>query len=251
MKLNHKKMGSGQPIIILHGLFGMLDNWQSIGRELSDDFEVWLVDQRNHGHSPHRNSHTYTEMAEDLKGFIDDEQIEDPIVVGHSMGGKTAMRCAQMYPDSLKSLVVVDMGIKEYPIHHDNIVEALKSVPVESVESRSEAEDYLKKHIDEMGIRQFLLKNLNRKSEGNYRWRFNLDVLDKDMPEIVAALPDEKVEIPILFIRGKRSNYIADDDLDSLKNLFPKGEFEILDSGHWVHAEQPKAVIGLIREFAG
>lgn len=250
MKLNYKKSGSGSPIIILHGLFGMLDNWQSIAKALSDDYEVWLVDQRNHGRSPHSDTHNYDAMAADVQDLIASNHIEKPLIVGHSMGGKTALRLAQLHPEAISGIVVVDMGVKEYPIHHDNIIDALKSVPVDKVESRTEAEDHLKKKIDNFGIRQFLLKNLNRKGEGNYEWRFNLSVLEDSMPDIVAALPEEKSVVPAFFIYGSQSDYILKDDIPDLQSLFPNSNFKSLDSGHWVHAEKPKEVIAEIHQFA-
>lgn len=249
MKLNYKKLGSGQPVIILHGLFGMLDNWQSIGRELSKDYEVWLVDQRNHGHSPHADTHTYPEMAEDLRKFIDDHGIVKPVVVGHSMGGKTALYAAQLFPDKLAGVVSVDMGAKEYPIHHDSIIDALKVVPVETIESRAEAEEHMKTEIAEFGVRQFLLKNLNRKSDGTYTWRFNLPVLEASLPEIVAALPDVSVDVPVLFLYGTKSNYVRPTDKDDLQKLFPNSTFESVDAGHWLHAEQPEITISAISKF--
>lgn len=250
MTLNYKKLGTGQPVIILHGLFGMLDNWQSIGKELAENFEVWLVDQRNHGRSPHSDTHSYGEMAEDLREFIEDHAIDKPVIVGHSMGGKTALRAAQLFPNKLAGVVSVDMGVKAYSIHHDSIVEALKLIPVESIESRSEAEDYLKKEIDEFGIRQFLLKNLNRQSEGVYTWRFNLPVLEASLPKIVAALPDVSVDVPTLFLYGSKSNYVAPTDKNEIQKLFPNSTFESLDAGHWLHAEQPEATISAISRFA-
>src|SRR5690606_22063636 len=250
MKLHFKKSGKGQPIIILHGLFGMLDNWQSIANKLSDDFEVWLVDQRNHGHSPHSDEHSYDLMADDLKTLIDDHSISNPVVVGHSMGGKTVMRFAQKYPDLAAGIVIVDMGMKQYPIHHDTIVEALKSVPVDEITSRPEAEDYLKKHISEAGIRLFLLKNLNRKKDGGYNWRFNLPVLEKEMTKIVAGLPEDHSEVEALFIYGTHSNYIRNEDMPQLKDVFPNARFESLEAGHWLHAEKPAEVFELISSFA-
>lgn len=250
MKLNFKKSGNGRPVIILHGLFGMLDNWQRIANDLSNDHEVWLVDQRNHGHSPHSDRHSYDLMAEDLKTLIEENAISNPVLVGHSMGGKTVMRFAQKYPDLAGGIVVVDMGMKQYPIHHDSIVEALKSVPVNELTSRTEAEDYLKKQIPEAGVRLFLLKNLNRKKEGSYNWRFNLPVLEKEMPEIVAGLPEEQSDIEALFIYGTRSNYIRSEDISKLNEVFPSARFESLEAGHWLHAEKPTEVVKLISAFA-
>lgn len=251
MKLNHKKLGSGQPVIVLHGLFGMLDNWQSIGKELANNFEVWLVDQRNHGRSPHNGTHTYDAMAQDLIKLIEDQSITNPVVVGHSMGGKTALRAAQLIPQKLAGVVSVDMGVKAYPIHHDSIVEALESVPIESISSRAEAEKFLKKKIDEFGVRQFLLKNLHRESEGTYTWRFNLPVLAESLPKIVAALPAEPVEVQALFLYGSKSNYVLPADREELQDLFPNSSFQSIEAGHWLHAEQPEQTIDAIIKFVG
>ncbi len=250
MKLNYKKSGKGRPILILHGLFGMLDNWQSIANELSEKFEVWLIDQRNHGRSPHSDGHTYDLMADDLMELIEENSIQDPVVLGHSMGGKTVMRFAQKYPEVAGGIVVVDMGMKQYPIHHDSIVDALNSVPVYKLSSRAEADEHLIKHISEAGIRLFLLKNLNRLDDGSYRWRFNLPVLENEMPKIVAALPKEESKVKTLFIYGTQSNYIKDEDIPGLKSLFPNSQFESLNAGHWLHAEKPKEVVKLIATFA-
>ncbi len=251
MKLNYKKQGSGQPIIILHGLFGMLDNWQSIANQLAENHEVWLVDQRNHGRSPHADEHTYNLMAADLHEFITDHHIEKPLLVGHSMGGKTVMWFAQKYPDIARALVVVDMGIREYPIHHDGIIDALHSLKVEEISSRNEADEQLAKHISSFGIRQFLLKNLHRKKEGGFEWKFNLPVLEAAMEDIVHALPDGNVDTPALFIAGGASNYITAADVPEIMAQFTNAEVEVIpDAGHWVHAEKPEEVTKMIERMA-
>lgn len=251
MKLNYKKQGSGQPIIILHGLFGMLDNWQSIANQLAENHEVWLVDQRNHGRSPHADEHTYNLMAADLQELITDHHIEKPLLVGHSMGGKTVMWFAQKYPDIARALVVVDMGIREYPIHHDGIIDALHSLKVEEISSRNEADEQLAKHISSFGIRQFLLKNLHRKKEGGFEWKFNLPVLEAAMEDIVHALPDGNVDTPALFIAGGASNYITAADVPEIMAQFTNAEVEVIpDAGHWVHAEKPEEVTKMIERMA-
>jgi esterase len=252
MKLYFKKLGTGEPIIILHGLFGMLDNWQSIANELANNFEVWLVDARNHGHSPHSSEFSYDAMAEDLHQFIQDHSIFEPIIIGHSMGGKTAMRHAQLYSGEIKKLIVVDMGIKKYPVHHHQIIAALQAVPISDLESRKEAEESMKPHISEMGIRQFLLKSLHRNTDGTYNWRFNLNVIAKEIANVSEALPKAKVNLPTLFIRGELSNYIMEQDFADIQRMFPNSEIKsIANAGHWVHAEAPTQVIELIEIFAG
>ncbi|TVR40194.1 MAG: alpha/beta fold hydrolase [Cryomorphaceae bacterium] len=251
MKLNYKKQGSGKPIIILHGLFGMLDNWQSIANQLAENHEVWLVDQRNHGRSPHANEHTYSLMASDLNELITNHTIDNPLLVGHSMGGKTVMWFAQKYPGVARALVVVDMGIREYPIHHDGIIDALHSLKVDKITSRNEADEQLANRISSFGIRQFLLKNLHRKKEGGFEWKFNLPVLETAMENIVEALPDGNVEIPALFIAGGASNYITAADVPEIMAQFTNAEVEVIpDAGHWVHAEKPNEVTKLIEQMA-
>lgn len=250
MKLHFKKQGNGPAIIILHGLFGMLDNWQTIANELANNFEVWLLDARNHGQSPHSDEFTYDAMAEDLHVFVRDHDIANPVIIGHSMGGKTAMRHAQLYSDEIKKLIVVDMGIKKYPVHHHQIIAALKAVPVHQLQSRKEAEEVMKPHISEMGIRQFLLKSLHRNSDGTYNWRFNLEVIAQEITNVSEALPQTKVDLPTLFIRGALSNYILEEDFGDIKQMFPQCEIETIENaGHWVHAEAPDQILVLISSF--
>jgi len=250
MKLHYKKLGHGQPIIILHGLFGMLDNWQSVANVLAENYEVWLVDQRNHGHSPHSDAFNYDVMAADLHEFIQDHHLHLPVVIGHSMGGKTAMRHAQLFPNDLSKLVVVDMGIKQYPVHHDIIIAALNQVDTDTIQSRKEAEEILIPNIPDFGTRQFLLKNLYWTDEKKLNWRFNLSVIEREIDKVVEALPNVEVLLPVLFIRGEKSNYIVEDDYPAIKKLFPKAAIStVANAGHWVHAEAPQKVIELVNQF--
>ncbi|MEX2484018.1 MAG: alpha/beta fold hydrolase [Brumimicrobium sp.] len=238
MKLNYKKFGEGQPLIILHGLFGSLDNWQTHGKKLAEYFEVYLVDQRNHGESEWSNSFNYDVLADDLNEFIEDHNLKDVILIGHSMGGKTIMRFAQIYPDNIEKLIVVDMGVKTYPIHHDGIIKGLKSIDLNVVDSRSKADDQLSKFIDNKSIRQFLLKNLYWKEKGKLAWHINIKVLESKLSEIVKALPNEETLIDSLFIAGGKSDYILKEDHDEIRKCFPLAEFHTIDgAGHWVHAE--------------
>ena len=241
MKLNYKKLGEGQPLIILHGLFGSLDNWQTHGKKLSEYFEVYLVDQRNHGHSDWSDEFNYDLLADDLNEFIDDHDLDDVILIGHSMGGKTIMRYAQKYPDKIAKMIVVDMGVKEYPIHHDNILDGLKSIDLNEINTRSGASAQLSEYIESQSIRQFLLKNLYWIEKGKLGWRINIDVLDREMAQIVKSLPKEESLIDVLFIAGGQSNYILEEDHDDIRNLFPLADFHTIErAGHWIHAETPE-----------
>ena len=177
MELNYKKLGEGQPLIILHGLFGSLDNWLTLAKYWAENYEVWLIDQRNHGKSPHADEHSYELMAQDLKKFMEENHIENPIILGHSMGGKTAMEFAITFPAQVKALIVVDIAPVSYQVHHWDIIEALESIDLSKVESRKDADKILQKKISSFGVRQFLLKNLDRIGQSTYQWKFNLSVL--------------------------------------------------------------------------
>ena len=170
MKLNYKKSGSGPPLVILHGLFGSLDNWFSIAKELVEHYTLYLVDQRNHGDSPHAEEWNYAVMVEDLKELIDDEGLEKIYLMGHSMGGKTVMKFAVTYPERVEKLIVADIAPRFYPIHHQTILEGLNSLNLNQIKSRKEADDQLAQYIPELGVRQFLLKSLTRDSEG-FAWK--------------------------------------------------------------------------------
>lgn len=233
-------MGQGQPLIVLHGLFGSLDNWQTHGKKLAEYFEVYLVDQRNHGKSGWSDAFNYDIMAQDLKEFIEDHNLEEVILIGHSMGGKTIMRYAQLYPDRIEKMIVVDMGVKSYPIHHDQIIEGLKSIDLSVIDSRSGARKQLSKYIDSQSIRQFLLKNLYWVEKGKLAWRINLEVLERELPVITKALPKEEALVDVLFVAGGQSNYIVKEDYDQIRAYFPLADFHVIErAGHWIHAEAP------------
>lgn len=249
MKLAFKKMGKGPAMVILHGLFGASDNWQTLGRRFADDFEVYLVDQRNHGHSPHSEIFSYEVMAQDLKALFVDEKIAEAIVIGHSMGGKTAMRFAQLFPERVKRLVVADMGIKAYRPHHQDILDAFSALDLKNLESRKDAESEMEKRIPDFGVRQFILKNLYRKSKTEFAWRVNYPVLEAKMDEILKELPHTAVSVPTLFISGSKSNYIRTEDHADIREVFPRAEFAELPAGHWLHAEDPDGFYENVMRF--
>lgn len=251
MTLNFKEYGEGRPLVILHGLFGSLDNWFSLAKAFSTNHHVYLIDQRNHGQSPHTYTHTYGEMAEDLYDFFQQHGLKDAVLIGHSMGGKTAMRFAADYSELLSKLVVVDMGVKMYPVHHDLIIRSLQAIDLMRIESRQQAEEELGRYIEEKDVLAFLLKNLYRKKgdgKTNYAWRFNLDTLDSEIEEV--GMPTLKgSSIPTLFIRGTRSRYVLDEDMDGIRQLFPNAQFAELEAGHWLHAEDPEGFVNAVKEF--
>lgn len=251
MKLNFKSFGEGDPVIILHGLFGMLDNWQTIGKSLAENNMVYLVDQRNHGKSPHFDEHNYKLMAEDLAIFLEDNWIHKAHLIGHSMGGKTVMQFAADFGDVVEKLAVIDIAPKQSVRGHDEILAALTNLDLSKIEKRSDAEDALGQSIKDRGVMQFLLKNLSRKKEGGYRWKMNLSVLVEQYERILDPITfDEAFEGPCLFLKGERSRHIQADDEIMIKKMFPNVLIkEISDAGHWVHADKPKETTKALQEF--
>lgn len=251
MKLAYQQEGEGSPLIILHGLFGSSDNWLSVAKELANQYKVYLVDQRNHGNSPHSEDFSYRAMAEDLAEFIEEHQIKDPVVMGHSMGGKTAMHFAVAHPGLLKKLVVVDIAPKYYPQHHQTILAGLKAIKVDQLKNRREADETLKEYVKEVGVRQFLLKNLGRSKEGGYEWKVNLPVIDEKIENVGEALPeDARFEKPTLFINGANSGYIKKEDEELIFSRFPQASIQTIEgTGHWVHAEKPDKFLEMLRAF--
>lgn len=250
LELHFKALGQGEPLIILHGLFGMLDNWQTLGSALSERNMVYLVDQRNHGRSPHAPQMSYPLMAEDLIHLMNREGISSATLLGHSMGGKTAMQAAIEFPERIKGLIVADIAPKGYPPGHDEIFEALYTIDLSAVSYRSDAEKILLDKIESFSVRQFLLKNLQRNKDGSYSWKMNLDVLRDDYAQIRGPVSSETYNGPTIFIRGDRSDYILDDDWPAIQDQFPMAKLETIEeAGHWVHADQPDELLKLVNNF--
>jgi esterase len=250
MQLNVKVFGSGKPLVILHGLFGSLDNWQTHAKKFAEYFQVILVDQRNHGHSPWSDEMSYSLMAFDLKELLDSLSITKTILLGHSMGGKTVIQFAQIFPERIEKLIVVDIGIKAYPMHHQAIIAGIEAVSNGSRNSRSEAEGLLRYHIDSEGVVQFLSKNLFWKEKEILGWRMNVDVLKSKMHEILKEIDCSECWIPTLFLKGELSNYILAEDHSELEDVFPDITIiTISNAGHWVHAEASEQFINEVLGF--
>ncbi len=253
MQLNYKEFGSGPPLIILHGLFGSLDNWQTVARELAQNFTVFILDLRNHGRSPHSEVHTYEAMCEDLLAFMEEHWIFETHLIGHSMGGKLAMHFALHQADKVSKLVVVDIAPKAYPGGHEIIFRALQNLPLEDIHSRAEANEWLSGAIISEPIRQFLLKNLKRTKENTFAWKPNIELLHRQYGEILREITPpggQTFDKPTLFVRGGRSGYISEEDVQGIKKLFPKAEiYTIPEAGHWVHAEAREEFVRVVRNF--
>ncbi|MDV7338719.1 alpha/beta fold hydrolase [Terasakiella sp. A23] len=253
MELAFQDMGDGEPVVILHGLFGAAKNWNSIAKQMARSYRILTVDLRNHGSSPWTDSMTYVEMAEDLVAFLDQRGLDKAHIVGHSMGGKAAMTLALKAPERVKSLVVADIAPVKYPnMVFKSYVDKLLSVDLSSVSRRAEVDPLISDVIDNPGVRAFLLGNLETTSEG-LRWQVNLETLGNEMDKI-AGVPalrvDAKYEGETLFINGANSDYIQRSHHQLIKHLFPNVDFhEIADAGHWVHAEKPHDFMNALKDF--
>ena len=252
MKLYSNILGEGKPLLILHGFLGMSDNWKTLGKDFSEvGYEVHLIDQRNHGRSPHSDEFSYLALAKDVKEYIDRKSLENVIMIGHSMGGKTAMSAASLFPHLVEKLIIVDIAPKYYAPHHQKILEGLQAIDRAELKSRGEADDLLAKYVDEPDVRLFLLKNLYRKTKEKLALRLNLDVLVSSTEELGEALPQENTfSKPTLFIKGEKSGYIKAEDKELISRHFPVSEIvTIPNSGHWVHAENKEAFYAAVTDF--
>ena len=243
MEILHSTIkGEGIPLLILHGYFGMSDNWKSLGNQFSEDYQVHLIDQRNHGRSFHEDDFNYEVLVEDLYNYIQFHQLERVDIIGHSMGGKTAMLFAVTYPDLVAKLIVVDISPRQYQPHHNAILAGLNSIDFSIQNTRTLVDKKLTELIPEFGVRQFLLKNVFWKEKGQLAYRFNLESLTDNNPEVGEALPPFTVfEKETLFLKGDKSNYITENEEPIIDAHFPNSKIvEIKNAGHWLHAENPK-----------
>lgn len=254
MDLNFQKFGSdGQRLIIIHGLFGSARNWRGIAQKLSKSFVVYTLDLRNHGESAHVDDMPYSMMADDIVHFMQQQNISSAKVLGHSMGGKVAMQLALNHPERVDQLIVVDMAPVTYAHNFNDILAALRSIPLDTVSSRNEADEILKKKIDVLSLRQFLLQNLESANAGGYQWRVNLDSIENNMSNIMGFPESDKngtFSKPTLFIGGGNSIYLADRHLEAALALFPSAQVDIIKGvGHWPQVEAPKAFSASLQPF--
>lgn len=268
MKLFYREEGAEhkKTVVIVHGLFGSSDNWLTVGKKLGRKYHVYLIDQRNHGRSPNTDSHTYEDMTADLAGFFEEHQIEKATVIGHSMGGKTAMSFASEYPEKIDKLIVVDIAPRDYLelgdksqfFQHQYILESMKEVRLQQYESRAEIADFLKLKLDDEGLVMFLLKNVFRNKETHkFDCRINVDVLYDYLDEVISGVNyrwfDDRIPIlnyPVLFVKGEKSNYISEEDVKKIGEIYLEYKLErIPNAGHWLHAEQPQLFMEALERF--
>ncbi len=256
MELFYRKFGDSgqQPLVILHGLFGISDNWVSFARRIAmEGFEVFIPDQRNHGQSPHSGNFNYLALTDDLFEFLDEHEIENPMLLGHSMGGKVAMRFALENPETVKKLVVVDISPRAYPprIQHKKILQAMQHIDLDQIKTRRQAEEQLKALIHEERIRLFILKNLHRTEQNRFEWRLNIEGIETNLDDMFDAIETAAVyEKPALFIKGGASDYILPEDYPRIRKNFPRAEIiSIAGASHWVHVEAPERFYQLAYGF--
>lgn len=250
MQLNYHIQGSGQPLMILHGLFGTLENWGSQIKALAEQFQVIAVDLRNHGRSPHSDTMNYAVMADDIVQLIRHLNLTSVHLMGHSMGGKVAMQLALNHPELLQSLIVVDIAPVVYEHHHQQVFKGLNSVDLDTLASRSAAEASLAEFIHEPSVRAFLLKNLYRNDDKQFRWRMNLPVLEREYHHISQAPQGTPFSGKTLFIKGANSQYILAEHRDAILQLFPNATYKMIEgAGHWPHAEKPAIFTKLLLNF--
>jgi len=242
MEILHSQIrGQGTPLLILHGFLGMSDNWKTLGTKFASEFEVHLIDQRNHGRSFHAEDFSYDLLVEDLRKYMDHHQLASVNLLGHSMGGKTAMFFATTYPERVKKLIVADIGPRYYSAHHHDILAGLNAVDFSEIGTRSEIDTVLSSYVSELGVRQFLLKNVYRPTKDSFAFRFNLQSLTEHYDEVGVALPSmQTYSGPSLFLRGENSGYIDDNDRNLIEAHFSNSKvITVKNAGHWLHAENP------------
>lgn len=255
MQILHSKIYGEEkentPLLVFHGLFGMLDNWGSFGREFGEIFPIHLIDLRNHGRSFHSDFMSHNDLAQDIINYMNHYNISKANLLGHSLGGKAVMQCAINFPEKIEKLIVVDISPKAYPPHHQGIIKALETVDFEKVKSRNEVEKILSQYISEQSVIQFLTKNLYWTEEKKLNWRFNLETLAAKYNDYVGnAIRFGTFQGETLFIAGAKSNYILPQDEFLIRQQFPNFRLEtISNAGHWVQAENPKDFNQIVKEF--
>ncbi|MBS9768763.1 MAG: alpha/beta fold hydrolase [Flavobacteriaceae bacterium] len=257
MKLYATIIGEGKPIVILHGLYGSSDNWFTIGKALAEKgFAVHLIDQRNHGRSPHSDEHNYTALVADLKEYLTDHNLTEIALLGHSMGGKTAMLFTLTYPEIVKKLIVVDIAPKFYPKNYDNhlyILDTMLKVNLAKASTRKDIAKMLTPYIKKKSVVQLIMKNLSRDKVNNFEWKINIKALAQNLDDITGGTDgwdNKNCTVPALFLRGENSDYLSLEDDFLIKKSFKNMELTTIpNAGHWVHAEQPELVLKTILYF--
>jgi esterase len=238
------------PLVILHGLLGSSDNWQTLAKRYQSDFEVHLLDARNHGRSPHVPTHTYAAMAADVLRYLEDRGCGQVRLLGHSMGGKTVLQLLHQAPERIARLVVADIAARAYPPHHQPIFDALLGCDLAILTEREAVEAQLMADLGDAGVVAFLMKGLHRLKTGGLAWRANLPVLQAHLPDILVSIPLDVHTLPLLLIYGEQSNYVGAEDLAYFdRHCMQLETHGISGAGHWLHAEAPDEFYEVTRQF--
>jgi len=263
MKLFHRKYGSGPPLVILHGLYGSSDNWVTLAKKLSDSFTVYLPDQRNHGQSPHSNTHDYDSMRDDLFELVNDLSLKKFFLAGHSMGGKTAISFALKWPEMLNGLLIADISPFTYETdghsaysQHSVILNTILSFDVNKISTRNEAEKLLLENIPSEKERGLILKNLQRTAENRFVWKLNAESLLKNLDKIMEGIKRQTdfnqqiTGFPVVFLKGGNSDYIPEGDFRSILHVFPAADIiEVPGAGHWIQVDKPDEVVKYLKKL--
>jgi pimeloyl-ACP methyl ester carboxylesterase len=252
MELFFRKIGDGLPFVVLHGVFGSSDNLFTVCKKIAESgYCVYMLDARNHGQSPRNEGFNYEVMSDDLNEFLETHQIQAPIIMGHSMGGKTVMTFAQKY-ENFSKIIIVDIAARSYRSQHIHIIDGLNAIDLNKIKSRKDAEDIFSNYVLDSGERQFILKNLYRTDAGGFDWRINIPVISKEIHRVVSeVLLEKRIEKPALVIRGADSAYVKDADFQSFKSSFVNAELITIEgANHWVHATKPMEFVSAILEFS-
>lgn len=251
VELYSRVLGQGPPVVILHGVYGSGDNWNTFVKPLAETYSVHLVDLRNHGRSPHAEEFNYNVLAADVAHYMQSRNLGPSLVIGHSMGGKAAMWLAWQHPELVKALVVVDIAPRYYTPHHEQEIAGMRAVNPATLASRTEADERMAAHVPDPGVRQFLLKNLGRSEAGGFEWKHNLEGIVANVAEVSVELPVEaRIACPTLFVAGGNSRYIsAEDEADIHRRFADARVVRVPGASHWVQVEKPAELLQIIQEF--
>lgn len=250
MSIDYSVRGEGEPLVLIHGLFGTRENLGAIAKHLSESFQVYSIDLPNHGRSAHVDDFDLRAMADAIHAWMQGVNLASAHFFGHSLGGKAAMELALVYPNNVRKLVVADIAPVHYEHRHEGVFTGLLSIDLDVLQSRVEADQVLAEHVPEKPVRSFLLKNLQRSTEGGFSWRMNLPAIHEHYKNLIRGNHDARFERPVLFLKAEHSDYIQSEHREQIVSRFPHTELKVVsNTGHWLHAEKPELIARLVSRF--